>query len=769
MRNIKKVVLFFILNLSIFATDTSSNRVNSTAEKIEEIDRQIEELNLKKINLENLKKSFIKHQDVKRPKVGLVLSGGGAKGAAHIGVLKALEKYQIPIDYVVGTSAGSIIAAMYSVGYTPDEIEKTVTSLQFYNLFRNSSDRDLEGILEKTRSNKYPLNISLDKDFNLSLPMGLLTGQFIYLELKKIFARAEDINDFQDLPIPFRAMTTDLQTGQSVALNGGDLALATLKSMAIPTFLDPIREGDQYFVDGGVADNFPILQGIDMGADLIIGVDIAAEPIVIDDNSNIIQILNKLSTYSGDEYTEVQTHFPDILITPDVKKHNTLNFDNLSGLVKEGEIAADKLDYALTKLSNPEDFQKLKKKKEALKRHTFNIENVVISGNSMLEVSQVEKMRPTEENLTIEELNLWAEKVYAKPYIDRVFYSVDGNDIHFIVREEMDTKIKAGIFYVSKYGAGLEAIAEVPVFNQFNLSQKNYTLRTEFSKYPKISLEDVTQYDFLNHKLLVSADISYGMNPIFIYRGADNISTYTNNTFATSLSIGTTMFNKVIAGYTLGFKNINAKYNTGERLDNLKEFEKDGSYFTNTLSFYYDTMNHNQYATDGSNLLLQAFSETNSKIGNAFEGYSLIGNKYFPITKKWSLSLGLSGGQIYESENTPLVELFTLGGLRTDAPNRNYAFYGLPISSIYTDNFFIGSSNLQYTILPNLYLNFRYNFGTCNSNSGFERKNEIWENEKHGYGVSIGWDTFLGPMDFMVSNNVLNDGILYQVHIGYIF
>ncbi|MGL5903202.1 MAG: patatin-like phospholipase family protein, partial [Cetobacterium sp.] len=336
MKFFKRLVLFLILSLTIFANhNPSPTRVNSKEDKIKEIEKQLEELDLKRKNLENLKTVFLKSPKNERPKVGLVLSGGGAKGAAHIGVLKTLEKYNIPIDYVVGTSAGSIIAAMYSVGYTPEEIEKTVTELQFFELFRNASNRDLEGIVQKTQSNKYPLTISLDKDFNLSLPMGVLNGEYIYLELKKIFSRAEGVKDFKDFPIPFRAMTTNLQNGESVAIDSGDLALATLKSMAIPTFLDPIRDGDNYYVYGGVADNFPILQAMNMGADIVIGVDIAANPIVISDNSNIVQILDKLAAYNGDKNTEVQSHYPDILITPDVKNHSTLNFDNLPDLVKE--------------------------------------------------------------------------------------------------------------------------------------------------------------------------------------------------------------------------------------------------------------------------------------------------------------------------------------------------------------------------------------------------------------------------------------------------
>ncbi|MEG0747006.1 patatin-like phospholipase family protein [Cetobacterium sp.] len=769
MKILNKAILFVTIFTSVLATD--DNRVNSSEDKIKAIEKQIQELEEKKQNLENLKQTFLKNSKISssRPKVGLVLSGGGAKGAAHIGVLKVLEKYNIPIDYIVGTSAGSIIAAMYSVGYTPDEIEKVITDLQFYDLFRNSSDRDLEGILEKTTSNKYPIKISISKDLDLSLPMGVLTGEYIYLELKKIFARAENITDFKELPIPFRAMTTNLQTGQSVGIDSGDLALSTLKSMAIPTFLDPIREGDEYFVDGGVADNFPVLEAVKMGADVVIGIDIAADPIQINDNSNIISILNKLSSYKGDSNTQTQKEYPDILITPDVKKHNTLNFDNLDVLVKEGEIAAEELSYALDKLSDKNSFNAIQKKKNELKNISVDIENINIYGNDILTTKEVEELKPEKENLNISDLNLWAEKLYAKSYIDRVFYNVHNDTIDFTVRERRDSQLKAGISYISNYGAGLELVAEIPIFNKLNLSTKSYTVRTELSRYPKISVKDITQYNFLDYKLLVSADISYGFNPIFLYKNGDNVSTYVNNNFETSVSVGTTIFNNIITAYSLGFKNMDTDYSSGEKIENFSNFKKDGSYITNSFNLYFDTMNKALYATNGSNGLLQFFAQTDYKLGDSFEGYSLSGNTYYPVTEKLSINAGLSGGQIYDIKNTPLSELFVLGGLRNDPARRDYMFYGLPISSIYSDNFFIAKASAQYNLVGNLYLNFTYNMATYNYNSNFGTSKSIWEDKDHGYGIGIGWDTFLGPMDFVLSNNVMGDGALYQVHIGYIF
>lgn len=765
----KKIVLFLILSFSLMAKDSSVNRVNTTKEKLSEIEKQLETLDLQKKALEELKAKIVENERVSRPKIGLVLSGGGAKGAAHIGVLKMLEKYQIPVDYIVGTSAGSIIAAMYAIGYTPDEIEKTVTDLQIYELFKNQSNRDLEGMVEKLQSNKYPLNISLNKDFDLSLPMGVLTGEYIYLELKKLFSRAENIQNFSEFPIPFRAMTTDLQNGKSVALNSGDLALSTLKSMAIPTFLDPIRGDGTYYVDGGVADNFPVVQAIDMGAEYIIGVNISADPIVITDNSNIIQVLDKLAMYNANKSIETQVHLPDILITPEVQDINMLNFSDMKAIVKEGQKAAEQVSSDLAKLSDPQKYSEIVAKKAKMTPKTYDIKHVKVNGNEILDEEEIQRLRPKEKDLTTADLNLWAEKVYARSYVDRVFYNIDGDTIDFTVRENADTTIKAGLSYISNYGAALEVVGEIPVFNKLNLSKKNYTIKAEFSRYPKISVTDIGQYNLGNQSILTSIELSYGLNPIFLYKKGDNISTYENQTFKANLSLGTTFFNDVIAAYTFGFKNMETNYSSGEKINNFDNFKKDGSYFINTFSFYFDNMNKAEYATNGAKGLLQLFTETNSKKGETFEGYSGKINGYVPLSKKWSFNVGISGGQIYESDRAPLSELFSLGGLRDNSDTREFSFYGLPIASVYTDNFFIAEAGLQYTIFSNVYLTFRYNMGTYDYSSGFETKNDIWKSRKYGYGGGIGWDTFLGPMDFVISNDVFRDGVLYQVHIGYVF
>ncbi|MGL4567272.1 MAG: patatin-like phospholipase family protein, partial [Fusobacteriaceae bacterium] len=620
MNRFKFVLISLFLVSALGFSSQNPTRVNSTEDKISAIDEQIREFEMKKATLERLKESF-QEKNMERPKIGLVLSGGGAKGAAHIGVLRTLEKYQIPIDYIVGTSAGSIIAAMYSIGYTPDEIEKTINSLNFGKLFTNTTARDLKGIVEKATTNKYPLTLSIDKNFNLSLPMGVFDGEQIYLQLKDIFEKAEGVADFSKLPIPFRAMATDLENGQSVAIESGDLALATLKSMAIPTFIDPIKDGGTYYVDGGVADNFPVLQAVEMGADIVIGVDISSDSAPISDSSNIVSILDKLSTYNGNINTQRQKNFPDILITPDVKDHSTLDFRNLHDLIEEGAVAAEKVDFALSKLSDEKRFLEIKEASKKLEPIYEEIRNVKLSGSEVLTVEDIFSLKPKSGILNQDEIKLWIERIYALKHIDRVFYHVNGDTMEVIVREKINNKLNAGISYASNYGAGLELAAEIPVLERLGFSQKNYIVKAELSKYPKITVKDITQYNFFNNSIIASADISYGKNPVFIYKGSDNISTYSSNELEANISLGKSLYKNAIIGYSIGFKNIETDYESGLHLDRLPSFKNTGSLVNNQLSFYYDSINKEFYPSKGTRIIGQLFAGTPTSGEESYTGY----------------------------------------------------------------------------------------------------------------------------------------------------
>lgn len=764
-----------IFSLTLFLLSfcySFSEGVQSKDYKIEEINKVIEELKLQQMHLELMKEEIEKSNidlskkvnfSEQRPKIALVLSGGGAKGAAHIGVLKVLEKYQVPIDIIVGTSVGSIVGGMYSVGYSPDEIEKTVLNLKFNSLLTNSKDRNLKNIEEKIENDKYPFTMSIDKNLKLSFPMGILNGENIYLQLKDIFSRAENIKNFNELPIEYRAITTDLQTGKEVILSDGDLAIATFKSMAIPSFLEPIKDENKFYVDGGVVNNFPIDVAISLGADIIIAVDITAETSKINEKSNLVTILDKLATYNGNRKTETHKKLADLLIVPDVKDHDTIDFGNLNELVVAGEDAAEKYGYILANLSSPKDFKEIKDK--ALKEEPIQINKIKLEGNNILTLKKVNELKPSVKNrkFTKADLNDWTKKIYSVSYIERVFYEVNDDTIIFKVKEKDGINIRASLNYASNYGGSMNIAATVP---NFGIWTRNYTIKAEASSFPKINFNNVTFYEVGKFKLLGGASIGYETDPLFIYKNGDKVSTYTTNKFIASLSFGTAISNSVVSGISLGYANNDNKYLSGDR--DIYNFNENYQALFSSIYTYVDTLNERNFPSKGTVLRLEGFnSQDISGKETNLGGGMFSANFYTPLSEKFSVGFGVAGGKM-RGEELPKSSLFRIGGLRSS--ETAFSFVGLPMMGVYADEFYILRGGIQYKLTDTFHLLAKYNMLTYSSDSlPFQDNYSIGDRKYHGYGGGIGWNTFLGPISLFLSNNLDDSSPLFEVYMGYTF
>lgn len=764
---------FFSLTLFLLSFCYSfSEGVQSKDYKIEEINKVIEELKLQQMHLELMKEEIEKSNidlskkvnfSEQRPKIALVLSGGGAKGAAHIGVLKVLEKYQVPIDIIIGTSVGSIVGGMYSVGYSPDEIEKTVLNLKFNSLLTNSKDRNLKNIEEKIENDKYPFTMSIDKNLKLSFPMGILNGENIYLQLKDIFSRAENIKNFNELPIEYRAITTDLQTGKEVILSDGDLAIATFKSMAIPSFLEPIKDENKFYVDGGVVNNFPIDVALSLGADIIIAVDITAETSKINEKSNLVTILDKLATYNGNRKTETHKKLADLLIVPDVKDHDTIDFGNLNELVVAGEDAAEKYGYILANLSSPKDFKEIKDK--ALKEEPIQINKIKLEGNSILTLKKVNELKPSVKNrkFTKADLNDWTKKIYSASYIERVFYEVNDDTVIFKVKEKDGINIRASLNYASNYGGSMNIAATVP---NFGIWTRNYTIKAEASSFPKINFNNVTFYEVGKFKLLGGASIGYETDPLFIYKNGDKVSTYTTNKFIASLSFGTAISNSVVSGISLGYANNDNKYLSGDR--DIYNFNENYQALFSSIYTYVDTLNEKNFPSKGTILRLEGFnSQDISGKETNLGGGMFSANFYTPLSEKFSVGFGVAGGKM-RGEELPKSSLFRIGGLRSS--ETAFSFVGLPMMGVYADEFYILRGGIQYKLTDTFHLLAKYNMLTYSSDSlPFQDNYSIGDRKYHGYGGGIGWNTFLGPISLFLSNNLDSSSPLFEVYMGYTF
>ena len=305
-----------------------------------------------------------------RPKIGLVMSGGGAKGAAHIGVLKALEELGIPIDYIVGTSMGSIMAGMYSVGYTADELDTLISNLDWSVILSNDGKWNTTTYEEKRRKEKFLFSIPFqggiinpkfdevkstapNQGYRLlsEMPSGVINGHNVMDLFKSLTVGYHGDVNFDSLPIPFACVAADITRNKEVVQRSGDVAEAIRASMAIPGVFAPVYKGDTVLVDGGVANNYPVDVAIDMGADIIIGVHLAEDLHPAEELDNLLGVFGQLFSILLDKKIQENKDRTDFMIYPNVDGYNMLSFSkkNITSLIENGYRAAmEQKDYLLS-------------------------------------------------------------------------------------------------------------------------------------------------------------------------------------------------------------------------------------------------------------------------------------------------------------------------------------------------------------------------------------------------------------------------------------
>ena len=227
----------------------------------------------------------------KRPRIGLALGGGGAKGMAHVGVLKVLEELRVPVDYVAGTSMGAIVGGLYASGMAPEDIETLLVSQDWWDLIQDYTPRRDLNFRRKEEDHRYVSGTGVGvRGFRIVLPDGIAAGQKLNNVLQTVTVPAMGAATFDDLNIPYRAVATDLHTGEPVLLDRGNLALAMRASMAVPVVFSPITMDGRTLVDGGVVMNIPVEVVRAMGADIVIAVDVGGKEIKIVEYKEILGI-----------------------------------------------------------------------------------------------------------------------------------------------------------------------------------------------------------------------------------------------------------------------------------------------------------------------------------------------------------------------------------------------------------------------------------------------------------------------------------------------
>jgi NTE family protein len=291
-----------------------------------------------------------------RPRIGLVLGGGGARGSAHVGVLRVLEEQRIPIDYIAGNSMGAIVGGLYASGMSPAEIEHELKTIDWDDVFNDDPPRPERSFRRKRDDDLYLVKprAGLSDEGEVKLPLAYIQGQKFDLQLSRLTLPVAQIHDFNKLPIPFRAVAADVETGKEVVLQSGNLARSIRASMAVPGAFDPVEINGKLLVDGLVANNVPVNVARDMGADILIVVDVGSGLYKREQIKTVFDVVAQLSNVLSERNVELQlaTLKPtDIFIQPELGKLGAGDFDKAGEGIAKGEAAARKLIPSLSRLA----------------------------------------------------------------------------------------------------------------------------------------------------------------------------------------------------------------------------------------------------------------------------------------------------------------------------------------------------------------------------------------------------------------------------------
>jgi NTE family protein len=437
----------------------------------------------------------IERKELTRPKIGLVLSGGGAKGLAHVGVLKVLEELDLKPDYITGTSMGAVVGGLYSIGYSAHELDSLVDVIDWYSAFSDKLSFEQIGFNVKDDYTDYMLNLSGNSFKEIKLPLGMVHGQIISELLSELTWRSIGIDSFDDFPIPFRCIAADIISGKAVVFDSGSLAQAIRASMAIPSAFTPIVLDSMLLVDGGVINNFPVQECIDMGADIIIGVYVGSdENATADDLNTMVKIMSRSASFLGSVNAKEQINNLNIKIIPDLKGASVESFGISEEIVQIGEDAARQNDVYI-QLSALSHSLKLHSGKQTLEKSTTKqdiaINKIYVEGVKHVKKEFVVGMSQIEENslVNIEIIDNALKRLYGTMIFDKIEYRFvkngDSYNLVFDVIEKDLIKVNASIYYDNYFSAGLLINTS---YKHLLVNSSRLDLVLDISQYPRAKL-----------------------------------------------------------------------------------------------------------------------------------------------------------------------------------------------------------------------------------------------------------------------------------------
>lgn len=688
-----------------------------------------------------------------KPKVGVVLSGGGAKGLAHIGVLKVLEEAGVEISYIGGTSMGAIVGGLYASGYSASALDSVFRSLDPDALLRDYTPRGSKNFFEKRNDEMYALQLPF-KNFRIGVPNAISKGLYNYTTVNRLTDHVRHIRDFEKLPIPFVCIATDIETGQEVVLKQGVLPDAILASGAFPSLYNPVEIDGRLLIDGGVTNNYPIEEVRKMGADIIIGVDVQDPLKTRDQIKGATGILVQINNYQMIQKMEAKRKATDIYIKPDISGFSVVSFEDGEQIIHQGEEAARKIFDTLQKLGSGKPVVK----KPAALQDEFYIEQIRIAGLNNYTRSYILgklNFKPGS-TITYDDLNTGLSTLNATQNFTSMSYCFEkgeqkGEILKLTVKENpINRYIKFGLHYDPLYkSAILVNITQKKLFKRNDVASLDLILgdnsRYNFDYYIDngfhLSYGVHSHYYSFNRN--ISADFTTGMLGDVLGAEAMNIDfkdftnqAYIQTVFAQRFLLGGGAEHKHIKVQSATLPGISPVFENSDYIDlygylkfdsyDNKHFPSEGYYFSGEAKAFL-------YSTDYTGMFSR-FTQIKGELGTA--------KKLF---RNFTVQLQGEAGMSFGDNEVPVFD-FILGGYGYYQTNSFRHFYGYDFMSISGNSYIKGVLTADYEFYRKHHLNVSANYANIGHNL-YEEGKMFSLPQFSGYAVGYGMETIIGPVE----------------------
>lgn len=692
-----------------------------------------------------------------RPRIGLVLSGGGARGIAHIGVLQVLEEKGIPIDYIGGTSMGCLIGSLYAAGYSADNIAEIIAAESFRDLLKDNLPRNYVTYEERHDFGNYLLGVSFDKKYRPDIPIGVVKGQNLMMGLNYYLWNVLDCSDFRNLPTPFFCVAANISKGRDTIIESGDLPMAVRASISVPGVFAPVIINNDVIIDGGFYNNFPTKEMKSKNVDLIIGVNVGYKNMETENIKSVFNMAGQLLWINNIEANIEAQKLCDVLIEPKVMdEYSGSSFNKIADIIRLGREAALEHEKQLDSIA---DYFKYMGVNPKIRQMSINkkiaIDSIRINGlkNTSKEYFEGNMMIAANDSVLPKEVNDGIKRAYGTLNYESIFYKINKTDKATILA--IDLKEKEPVYM--QFGAGYNAHSML--FMKFKATVRNPLFKSSklsvdalISKDPELSLSYAY---FLNKRLFqkkVNIFPTIGLN-----LSATSIHTYSYN------DIGRRTAERIVTEEIIGafFRMYHTNNNVGINVfqqrswirplgRNMIDFlSPDEMMYNINLNWGRDNLDDSNYPTCGSKLFINEelsiplykynMSTNLSTFGYFTSVFDLGRNVYFSP----SVYVGLNS-----SDTLFYSQQIFVGGSQTYNYLRTIPFAGYEFSEIRTNNAVTIQANFRWHVAKNHHLLFKSNFGIT-------AESLIYYNDyKYVSGVGVGYsfNSFIGPLEIIVSN-----------------